>query len=237
MITSFRTPDSGAATRRNRNLTSEISEPVRLLPDAAMDARLRRLQSDCELLADGFDGLDEQIEAYVACTPMPTGDVRGADADRFLDWLERHADLDDEQRDFVAALRGRRAVEFVAVVQRLAHARFQELLRHTNARLDQLATNDRLTVYLNPIHVWSQFETRALLDEGAEIPATVLFVPCGSDVRTIVVEPAAGQLINDLDAAGPLQIKDLLRRTPRDQKDACMALVRQLAAVGVVALA
>src|SRR5690606_8627024 len=109
-------------------------------------------------------------------------DVRCADADRFLDWLERHADLDDEQRDFVAALRGRRAVEFVAVKQRLAHARFQDLLRHTNTRLDQLETNGRLTIYLNPIHVWSQFETRALLNDDAEIPATVLFVPCGSDV-------------------------------------------------------
>jgi hypothetical protein len=202
-----------------------------------MDVRLRRLHSACELLADGFDGLDEQIAAYVACTPMPPGDIRCVDADRFLDWLQRRVDLDDEQRDFVAALRGRRAVEFVAVKQRLAHARFQELLRHTNTRLDQLETNGRLTIYLNPIHVWSQFETRALLDHDTEIPATVLFVPCGSDVRTVVIEPTARQLIDELETAGPLHVKDLLRRTNCLEREACLDLVRQLAAVGVVALA
>jgi hypothetical protein len=204
-----------------------------------MDVRLRRLYSACELLADGYDGLDEQIAAYVACTPMPSGDIHCADADRFLDWLQEHAELNDEQSDFVAALRGRRAVEFVAVRQRLAHARFQELLRHTNTRLDQLETNGKLTVYFNPIHVWSQFETRALLDDDADIPATVLFVPCGSEVRTIVVEPAARRLIDHLEAAGPLRVKDLLKRSGSGHGEAknCLEAVRQLAAVGVIALA
>jgi hypothetical protein len=204
-----------------------------------MDVRLRRLHSECELLADGFDGLDEHIDAYVACTPMPAGDIHCADADRFLDWLQEHADLNDEQRDFVAALRGRRAVEFVAVRQRLAHARFQELLRHTSTRFDQLETNGKLTIYLNPIHVWSQFETRALLNDDVDIPATVLFVPCGSDVRTIVVEPAAKRLIDHLEAAGPQRIKDLLKHCGSGPEEAenCLEAVRQLAAVGVVALA
>lgn len=236
MISHFRAPAAGAARSGYRNLATPSTESVRLLPASAMDVRLRRLHSACELLADGFDGLDEQIAAYVACTPMPPGDIRCADADRFLDWLQRHADLDDEQRDFVAALRGRRAVELVAVKQRLAHARFQELLRHTNTRLDQLESNGRLTIYLNPIHVWSQFETRALLDDDTEIPATVLFVPCGSDVRTVVIEPIARQFIEDLETAGPLQVKDL-RRTNCLEQEACLDLVRQLAAVGVVALA
>lgn len=202
-----------------------------------MNVRLRRLQSECELLADGFDSLDEQIAAYVASTPMAPGDDRCADADRFLDWLESHAVLDDEQRDFVIALRGRRAVEFVAVKQRLAHARFQDLLRQTNTRLDQLESNGGLTIYLNPIHVWSQFETRALLDEDTQIPATVLFVPCGSAVRTIVVEAAAKQLIDVLESTGPLKVRDLLRRAARTDRADWLGLVRQLAAVGVVALA
>lgn len=237
MISSLCVPAAGAARSRSRDLTNTPSEAVRLLPSSAIDVRLRRLHSACELLADGFDGLDEQIAAYVSCTPMPPGDIRCADADRFLDWLQQHAELDDEQRDFVAALRGRRAVEFVAVKQRLAHARFQDLLRHTDTRLDQLETNGRLRVYLNPIHVWSQFETRALLDDDTEIPATVLFVPCGSDVRTIVVEPAAKQLIDDLEAGGPARVKDLLRRAGRDQRQGCLEVIRQLAAVGVIALA
>jgi hypothetical protein len=56
-------------------------------------------------------------------------------------------------------------------------------------------------------------------------------------VRTVVIEAAAGQLINDLEAAGPLQVRDLMRRAARERKDACLAVVRQLAAVGVVALA
>jgi hypothetical protein len=199
--------------------------------------RLRRLHSACELLADGFDGLDEQIADYVASTPMPSCGVECADADRFLDWLAGHADLNEEQRDFVAALRGRRAVEYVAVKQRLAHARFQELLRHTDTRIDQLETNGRLTVYLNPIHIWSQFETRALLNDDADIPATVLFVPCGSDVRTIVVEAAAKRLIDHLEADGPLRMKDLLHRSGCGREQSCLQAVRQLAAVGVVALA
>src|SRR5690606_31245511 len=144
-----RAPAAGVALPRHRHATSPSSASARLLPAATMDVRLRRLYSACELLADGYDGLDEQIAAYVASTPLPSGDIHCADADRFLDWRQEHAGLNDEQSGFVAALRGRGAVEFVAGRQRLAHARFQELLRHTNTRLDQLETNGKLTVYFN----------------------------------------------------------------------------------------
>ena len=194
------------------------------------------MQDACELLADGFDGFDEHIAAFVACTPAPTRRSGLADADRFLDWLEANADLNDEQCDFVAALRSRHAVELVAVRQRLAHARFQELLSRSDRYASELETNRRLTIRINPIHVWSQFETRVLLDEETEIPATVLFFPVEGCVRTVVVEPDAEVLLRDLASGGAMTIADLLRRTPCERQIECLHLVRRLAGVGVIAI-
>ena len=212
------------------------SESVRLFTEGNLDKRFLKLQSACELLADGFDQLDEQIDAYVASVPLSAYDTGSSDAERFLDWLEQSVDLDDEQRDFIAALRAQHAVELVAVKQRLAHVRFQELLSMNDRLLCELETNRKLRVHLNPIHVWSQFETRVLLDEGDDLPATVLFYPVGSDVRTVVVEADAEELLRDLSQTEPTTVTTLLRGTPRDRHGEVLNLLRDLALLRVIAL-
>lgn len=236
MIFSTLTRFAKSSTLRNRELSEDTHEAVRLLPPEQMDGRLRKLHEACILLADGFEAFDEHIAAYVACTPAPTGRSHNVDADRFLDWLETRVDLSDEQRDCVTALRSRQAVEFVAVKQRLAHARFQELLMRNARHERELESNRRLTLRINPIHVWSQFETRVLLAENAEVPATVLFFPVGASVRTLVIEPDAETLLRDLESGGAMTMADLLRRTPRDQHSECISRVRKLAAMGVIAI-
>lgn len=216
-----------AATRSESDATRHGADPLEL--------RLAQLRGACELLADGFDGLDSLIAEYVCHT---RGDRRtlSADVDRFLDWLQSHTDVGEEHRDLVAALRGRNAVELIAVRQRLAHVRFQELLIRTPANVFRLGTDAGLAIHLNPIHVWSQFETRALLDDEADVPATVLFFPVGESVRTIVVEPEIEALVQELKNAGPTTLCELMRRTPRHLRDACGHAIRKLAATGMIAV-
>jgi hypothetical protein len=213
-----------------------LNDSVRLIEVDELTDRLQQLSTACELLADGFEGLDEQIARYVACHPAPPRGASGADVDNFLDWLELHEELSDEQQDFVAALRGRHAVELVAVRQRLAHARFQGLLAGSAAKVAELEASDRLCVELNPTHVWSQFETHALLDEDADIPATVLFVCSTRGVRTVVIEEEAEEILRRLETRGSLRVCDLLRGLGRVRCDRGLALLRQLTEVEAIAL-
>ena len=212
------------------------SDSIRPIAQKDVAGRLLKLQSACELLADGFDQLDEQIDAYVALVPLSPFDSDREDADRFLDWLELRVDLDDERRDFVAALRARNAVELVAVKKRLAHVRFQEQSSMNERLLGELDSDRDLRVYLNPIHVWSQFETHALLDDDDDLPATVLFYPVGSDVRTVVVDAGAKKLLEDLNQSGPTSVASLLRRTPRRRRGDLFNLLRDFAQLSVIAL-
>jgi hypothetical protein len=226
--------DDEAAT--GAHAPARAGESIRLFAGGSRDQRFVRLQSACELLADGFDQLDERIRAYVATVPLSSDDSVSNDAERFLDWLEQCVDLDEEQRDFIAALRAQHAVELVAVRQRLAHVRFQEQLSMTDRLLGELETNRRLRIHLNPIHVWSQLETHVLLDEGDDLPATVLFYPVGSDVRTVVVEADAEDLLRDLNQSGATTVTALLRRTRFGRRRKVLNLLRELARLSVIAL-
>lgn len=192
----------------------ESPQPTDSLTAAVrIDERFTRLQSSCALLADGFDELDEFINEYVRDVPLSAYDTDSADAERFLDWLADRTDLTDEQQDYVTSQRSRYAVEFVAVKQRLAHVRFQRLLSASASRHDELLSNRRLMLHLNPIHVWATFETRVLLDNEVSIPAPVLFYAVGREVRSAVIEPYAGVLLRDLERSGPVRVAELRRLT------------------------
>lgn len=209
---------------------------VAMFTDGNLYKRYEKLQNACEVLAEGVDGLNEYIEDYIKVVPLAAYDSGASDAERFLVWLSRRGDLSDEQRDYVQCQRGRHAVEFVAVKQRLAHVRFQELLSMNERLLPELDTNPRLTVHLNPIHVWSRFETGALLDDAEAGPATVLFFPVGQDIRTAVIEPEVEQFIRLLEQQGVMRIKDLRKLFPQEEQGALLSLLRDLAEMGMVAL-
>lgn len=211
-------------------------ERVLMFTDGNLYKRYEKLQTACEMLADGLEELDQHIEEYIKQVPLAAYDSGAADAERFLVWLNEHADLTDEQEDYVRCQRGRHAVEFVAVKQRLAHVRFQELLSMNERLLPELETNGRLTVHLNPIHVWSRFETKALLGDDDAAPATVLFFPVGQDIRTAVIEPDCEELIRLLEQQGVMRIKDLRKLYHGDGRLMLVPLLRDLAEMGMVAL-
>ncbi|REJ87238.1 MAG: hypothetical protein DWQ34_25560 [Planctomycetota bacterium] len=198
--------------------------------------RFDKLKDACEMLAEGMEEIDDLVKAYVKEIPLSAYDTGCTDAERFLIWISEKADLTEEQKDIVRCQRSRHAVEFVAMKQRLAHVRFQELLSMNERLLDELAENGKLMVHLNPIHVWSRFETKALLDEEDIIPATVLFFPVGNDIRTVVIEPECEELIRLLDQSGVMRVKDLRKLVSAGDQEQLIGLLRDLAEMGVIAL-
>lgn len=198
--------------------------------------RYETLQSACEALADGLEELNEFIRLYIREVPLSARDSNTSDAERFLLWLDSREDLTEEQRDYIRCQQGRQAIEFVAVKQRLAHVRFQELVSMNERLLPELETNPRLTIHLNPIHVWSRFETAALLGDIEAAPATVIFFPVGEDIRTAVVEGAGETLVRLLARQGVLRLKDLRKLVPHDVQPELPGLLRELAEMGMIAL-
>ena len=61
-------------------------------------------------------------------------------------WLSRRAGILSGSSDELDSTCGRHGVEFVAVKQRLAHVRFQELLSMNERLLPQLTVNGKLAV-------------------------------------------------------------------------------------------
>lgn len=198
--------------------------------------RFDKLKDACELLVEELEELEDLIKAYVKEIPLSAYDTGCSDAERFLTWIDEKADLTDEQKDIIRCQRSRHAVEFVAMKQRLAHVRFQELLSMNERLLEELDGNGKLMVHLNPIHVWSRFETKALLDEEDIVPATVLFFPVGNDIRTVVIEPECEELIRLLDQSGVMRVKDLRKLCVKSDQEQLMGLLRDLAEMGVIAL-
>jgi len=216
-------------------VTTEVDRP-RIFSIGTSTQRLRKLHEACAMLADGMDDLEELIVEYVRTVPLSARDTGRSDAERFLNWLDRHDTLSAEHRDYVRCQQSRNVVEFVAVMRRLAHVRFQELLSMNERLLVELETNPRLVVHLNPIHVWSRFETRALLDDTDTVPASVLFFPVGSEIRTIAIEPEGEELIQLLERSGAMRVKDVRKLWPKEDHGMLHELLTELAEIGVVAL-
>ena len=73
------------AIARNEELDSDLAPGVttahvKMFTDGNLDKRFSKLQDGCELLADGFDDLDDLIEAYVRSVPLSAYDVASTDA-------------------------------------------------------------------------------------------------------------------------------------------------------------
>lgn len=225
--------NDGVASGLGRGMTVQL---VEMFTEGNLYKRFDKLTDACELLADDFDNLDELIKKYIHEVPLSAYDTGCTDCERFLVWISENEDLSPEQEDFIRCQRGRHAVEFVAVKKRLAFVRFQELLSMNERLMGELDSNGALGVHLNPAHVWSRFETHALLDEETPVPATVIFYPVKDDVRTAVIEDDAEQLIRLLDQSGVMSVRDIKKLYPRDERDQVIELIRDLAEMGLIAL-
>ena len=220
--------------------TAERSNPgahrIARYADERLSQRYENLQAACGILADGLDELHDEIQEYVKSVPLPTRDSGNGDTERFLTWLGQRAGLTSSRTDEKNANGGRHSVEFVAVKQRLAHVRFQELLSMNERLLPQLTVNGKLTVHLNPIHVWSWFDTVVAGEETDSAPSAVLFFPVADDIRTAEVEADCADLLRFLERRGPLTIKDLCKLCLPGERPMVLRMIRNLAELGMIAL-
>ncbi|MCA9089109.1 MAG: hypothetical protein KDA90_10820 [Planctomycetaceae bacterium] len=227
------------AFSRSRGTEHEPQTPtaskVRLLNDVAAAERVSELSDGCDWLVDGFDNLDRLIQDYIAAVPLAKQDGK-ADAEQFLEWLATHRELSEEQRDAIICQQSRYTVEFLAMKKRLSNARFQELLSNNSRLLRELSHNRTIRIHLNPAHVWASLETREFLDESTRIPARVLFYLAKDKVCGAVIGEELQLLFRKLQR-GPRSLSDLRWVMPRHGDWDLMDVLRELAQLGIIALA
>ncbi|RMG37152.1 MAG: hypothetical protein D6725_09380 [Planctomycetota bacterium] len=135
--------------------------------------RIDKLHDQLDLPANPFADLEHLLERYVREIPLRAFDIGTTDAARFARWLWRHFELTPHQRDALRVVRCRCAVEALARHQRLVYLRFHE--RHQwnlSAGIGwDLAVREGMKLMVNPVRIWSTFETRWLLDEDADVVA------------------------------------------------------------------
>lgn len=236
------------ATGRSADMLDDLasgSTPamVKLFTDRILEQRFSALSEQVEFISPVFHDLADLILAFIPMAPMVAGCEGANDSERFLDWLERTQSPTAEQRDYITCQRARHAVEETARGNRLGHVRFQELLSLTETLAEELEHNRSLEIRLNPIRVWSKFETAELLGESAGLPATVVFFPVGTEIRTVVLEGDGLERARELVGLGPATLDEWLRMLEPFagfegvRRRDLIAFCRELAALGLVAFA
>lgn len=228
------------AIAQNESVARYLSGPdaaagVKLFTDGNLDKRYMKLLDHFEEMAEEFDGFTDLIERFVRCVPLAAYDTGSSDSQRFLDWLCGTRRLNERQRDFVACMRSRYAVEVAAECHRLAHVRFQELLSTCDALGPELNVDSPVWIHLNPIHAWGVFRTRVLADDETELPATVLFYPVAGTIHTAVLDQFAEFIVRELEVRGPARFGDLSPAPLETSREELLQLCRDLAEVGIVA--
>jgi hypothetical protein len=215
-------------------------EQVKLFTDGNLDKRFEKLQRQTEFVADAFAEFDELLVEFMRHHPLSAYDTGTSDGERCLRWLERTGELSPEQRDYIICQRARHAVEESARSNRLAYVRFQELWSTSDLLIDEIGSNPDLRIYLNPIRIWSRFETQVLLDADCETPADVLFFPVQGDIRTALLEPSGYRRVRALAELSPCMIETWVEAPSADRSDRAthsqlIEFCRDLAEMGLVA--
>lgn len=181
------------AIAENEVVTADVAaglspELVAMFTEGNLDKRFDKLRDQVELLEEGIPELDKLIEEYVATVPLAAYDTGSSDGDRFAQWVTRRVEPTVEQRDLLAVIRSRYAVEEIARHNRLSHVRFQERLSLNERLLPELKTNRRLRLYLNPIRLITHFESDLLLGEDESGGADAVFFAVGTEIRVAVLD-------------------------------------------------
>lgn len=187
------------------------AEQVRLFTDGNLDKRHDKVLDQVALLKAVFDNLDDLIDEFIHLVPLAAYDTGCSDGDRFLRWLSLTRVTTPEQQDHIACQLARHEVEHIARKNRLGHVRFQELRSLTSRLQNDLSTNPKLRIHLNPIRTWTQFQTNMLLDDDATTPADVVFFAFGTQIRTSDVEAAGKYFLETLAVHGPCTLADWKR--------------------------
>lgn len=216
---------------------------VRLFTDGNLDRRFEALSQQVEVVTPAFRDLADLIVKFIHAVPLTAYDTAASDGERFLEWLERTQSPFPEQRDFIACQRARHAIVDAACKNRLSHVHFQELLSLADTLAGDLELNRSLEIRLNPIRVWSRFETSELLDESVVVPATVVLFPVGTEIRTVVLEGDGLERVRELVAFGPVSLDEWQRLLEPFagfegvRRRDLIAFCRDLADLGLVAFA
>ncbi len=207
---------------------------VKLFTDSNRTKRSEQLRGRLEFVAGAFPDFEDLLAAYLGGQPPATGDAT-ADAARFLEWVERTCRPTPEQCDYLACQRARHAVEALARQDRAGHLHFQELWCSAARRAGELDRVPGPRVHLNPIRIWSRFMTPALLDGDTPPPADVLFFAAGDTTRTAILEAHGQALIEELASCNPCTLDEWAARSQQADRDALVALCRDLAEMGLAA--
>lgn len=210
---------------------------VRIFTESNLAKRREKLRSQVAFVAEAFGDFEDLIIGYLRQGPMAAYGNAADDGERFLRWVERIPSLTPEQRDYVACQRARHAVEAEGRRNRLGHLRFQELWSTAGQLGGMLGSEPRLRIHLNPIRGWSRFATSALLGEGADVPADVIFFAVRSEVGTAVLEPVGRAMIEELADFGPCTLDQWADRSQHSDREGLVGLCRDLAEMGLVAFA
>lgn len=210
-------------------------EQVKLFTDGNLDKRLEKVLDQVDLLKAAFDNLDDLVDEYIFEVPLAAYDTGCSDGDRFLRWLKLTHVTSPEQQDHIACQLARHEVENVARANRLGHVRFQELRSMTDRLTEELPTNPKLRIHLNPIRTWATFQTNALLDEDTTAPADVLFFANGHQIRTSAFEDAGNNFVETLASHGPFTLTDWKRLDRSTSRSDLIEFCLDAAEMGLVA--
>lgn len=217
---------------------SSDSQPlgVKLFIDGNLDKRFQKLSDGLEFVAPAFRNFDDLIVAYVKAIPLAAYDTGASDSERMLRWLEGTRRLTPRQQDCIACQRARHAVEDAARHARLAYVHFQERWSVTRALVDRLR-DGRVRLYLNPIRVETTLCTSTFLGDDADLPAQVVFFPIAGEISSAALEPQGRALVEELISLEPISFPAWAACTEHADEEELLETVRDLAAMGLVAVA
>lgn len=210
-------------------------EHVKLFTDGNLDKRIDKILDQVELLKPVFDQLEDLVSEYILEVPLAAYDTGCSDGDRFLRWLSQTQVTTPEQHDHIICQTTRNEVEHVARKNRMGHVHFQELRSLTDQLKDELDSNPKLRVHLNPIRAWATFETTILLGDDAMTPADVLFFAYENQIRTSVFEELGKQFVGTLASRGPVTLKEWKRLNRSNSRSELLEFCCDAAEMGLVA--
>lgn len=232
MISAFRFPRPSYRFQHpaTRNVPSAAASP------AVESTRLPVLPLVREELFSHCREWDSLIRQYIRETPAAPSQIGAVDFDRFLGWLDLHTPVSPTEQDLLVSLQSWRTVELFSLEKHLAATRFAALRESSLSRLSLLGHEKRLQAFLNPVHMWATFGSRAFLSEDVTLPAKVLFFQSGNVVRTIVVDDQAEWLLKLLEK-GPQRTFALLSELDPLSREEELRTLRELVRCGAIALA
>ena len=209
---------------------------LKMFTDGNFEKRFLKIRDQVEDLLEVFDELETSIEDYIRSRPLAAYDTGPGDSSTFLYWLVETSSPSAEQLDYITCQKCRTELDGLAERNRAGHGRFQELRSQNDTLLNELDSNPQIWIHLNPIRAAATFQTRALLDDEADLPAEVLFYPVGNEIRTAVLEREALTVVRSLWRSSPQHLNELADSINGVSRDEIRETVSDFMEIGLASL-